>query len=840
VTVPVEPTVPRGRVTLKLRYFGDPACSARTLIYIETSTGEELPLYGFLLPPAADRAVHEVSFSVNSAKGVRAILIKRGDAGELLTVPVLSIDLEQQPPQPVPSLRAYLELLDRPAPSGVDRTAARTWIREADAAALEMDSQKADERSIRVVEWLAAESRLAYLDDQVEYLHAAATVLRTHRPEVGALRDAVREARDCLGKGDADAAHSRLGKVEARISPVDLAIGHGRSVLPQKQPVLVTWSRNWSLAGFREEPTPLAITWRNGLSLALSEDAATPAPTVPGNTLTASRAEYAAGFTCYHSWTGNVWDGPAFRLTATVLTPLVLIDRISRPLDFTLSGLEGGDISVYAQHSGKRAGDSLSSGHGDVSIGPGGAAWVGDAERSVLLIPTEGLLLVREGGQLRIRCGKGSALAVVALPPFVPAEAGNDDDAALGSAVRFWSSVAAAPPVQCVQTYESSKLTLHYLYENREHPGAVKPVRIAPLPPLALLAQESGWNAIVGKTAVRPALWRDDRFSYLRRPRLTLRVPPQQGSGLRGINSQLGTADERRYQELAGLGATSIRLLIGKEEELDSLLVQHLDACRKAGLKATIDLHYGPYGADQPQEQARLIGLWEKVARLCSGSRDVLKAYDLKNEPPEDSEVWLAWAQTCIDAIRAIDPTTPILVEAAKMANPSGFAALRPLKGSHLIYGVHVYYPHGFTHGRIFGKADFGSPEAAPARFYPGWITPIDWAHSRETWFEGGFEWWDRWELEASCLPVREFLIRHRLPLDVGEFGVVGYLLRDTTQASSVMWLQDAIDLFETWGASWDVWSYEHGYTWYPGGKERIAAKWQELNRRQAGAPAAE
>jgi hypothetical protein len=228
----------------------------------------------------------------------------------------------------------------------------------------------------------------------------------------------------------------------------------------------------------------------------------------------------------------------------------------------------------------------------------------------------------------------------------------------------------------------------------------------------------------------------------------------------------------------------------------------------------------------------REVSLVQRIVMLHRAEKAVF-AWDLANEAFlsgfKDAKTLDAWVAVMRDAIREVDPDTPILVEAAQMANPSGFPTFRPLRGTNLIYGVHYYYPHGFTHQRINGAKEFGSPEASPFKLYPGWVPVINWTD--EGWFGQPYEWWDRWELAGSALPVYEFLIRYRRPLDMGEFGVVGYAF-DGVGPCATGWTSDAIALAERWGASWDLWGYSTGFGWYGGVPDLVTDAWERAKAR--------
>jgi hypothetical protein len=139
-----------------------------------------------------------------------------------------------------------------------------------------------------------------------------------------------------------------------------------------------------------------------------------------------------------------------------------------------------------------------------------------------------------------------------------------------------------------------------------------------------------------------------------------------------------------------------------------------------------------------------------------------------------------------------------------------------------VVYGIHVYYPHAFTHQAINNKPE--SPECAPIKTYPSWVPIINWRD--ESWAKP-VEWWDRWSLQAHCLPVNRWWIEHGYPpLDNGEFGVVGYA-QARTPGSFGRWTRDVIHLSETWHASWELYGYHGGFGWYDSAKPYVREGWK-------------
>lgn len=248
------------------------------------------------------------------------------------------------------------------------------------------------------------------------------------------------------------------------------------------------------------------------------------------------------------------------------------------------------------------------------------------------------------------------------------------------------------------------------------------------------------------------------------------------------------------------------RWLEGALARLDTAL----PLCRKYGLLVVVDLHSPPGGAPSPGGyaaadadlfsdkscQAQFVEVWQRIARRYKGVRGIW-GFDLANEPVEDSlgedtEDWHGLAERAARAIRAIDPKRTIIVECAAGGGPGGFDGFEPIDVPNVVYSVHMYLPHTFTHQGVFGPS-------APIR-YPGVIDGKQ---------------WDRAQLEMALKPVVDFQRRYGVHIYVGEFSAIRWAPDD----SAYRYLEDLIDIFEEHGwdwtyhafREWDGWSVEHG-----------------------------
>ena len=238
----------------------------------------------------------------------------------------------------------------------------------------------------------------------------------------------------------------------------------------------------------------------------------------------------------------------------------------------------------------------------------------------------------------------------------------------------------------------------------------------------------------------------------------------------------------------------------GRLDELDKAL----EACRRYGIKAVVDMHSPPGGRypnndlaifNEPVYQDHWVACWEMIARRYKGN-PAIWGFDLINEPvqgepsPAGVADYLGAQVRAAKAIRAIDPDTPVFIAAAEWDSAGGFRELEPVNVPNVIYQVHLYLPHEFTHQGVHG-------EWKPVT-YPGKI---------------GSTQWDKQQLRKVLQPVREFQLAYNVHIYAGEFSAVRWA------PGAESYLRDCIELFEEYGwdwtyhayREWDGWSVEHG-----------------------------
>lgn len=239
----------------------------------------------------------------------------------------------------------------------------------------------------------------------------------------------------------------------------------------------------------------------------------------------------------------------------------------------------------------------------------------------------------------------------------------------------------------------------------------------------------------------------------------------------------------------------------GQMERLDSLL----PVCRENGIMVVIDIHTPPGGRDETKVcrvfhekkfQDAFLEAWERIARRYRDEPNVW-AYDLMNEPvegvvPAGVMNWHELATEAARRIRAIDPTRAIIVEPAPWGSPESLDFFEPIDVENVVYSVHMYKPHEFTHQ--------GVHDDVTGIAYPGEING---------------RYYDKDALREALRPAIEYASDYNVHMYIGEFSAI----RWAPGTSARDYLRDVIDICEEnewdWAyhayREWDGWSVEHG-----------------------------
>ena len=246
---------------------------------------------------------------------------------------------------------------------------------------------------------------------------------------------------------------------------------------------------------------------------------------------------------------------------------------------------------------------------------------------------------------------------------------------------------------------------------------------------------------------------------------------------------------------------------------------QHIDQLQKsllraeaAGLRVIITLTHlpGRCFTDEkdyrfwwnPLYHARLICIWELLAKGLKRQRHILAGYDIINEPftPSDctessvvfspaNEQLNAFYRGVVEAIRKHDKETAIILESTYWSSPKAFPFLDPVDDPLVVYSFHLYDPHVLT-SRSKNKERFQYPGEVP-----------QWSGE----WGGEKTFWNKEALSNFMQPVVEFQRKYGIDskrILVGEFGISREI------QGSRRYLSDLLAIFAEHGWSWCLFSF--------------------------------
>ncbi len=262
-------------------------------------------------------------------------------------------------------------------------------------------------------------------------------------------------------------------------------------------------------------------------------------------------------------------------------------------------------------------------------------------------------------------------------------------------------------------------------------------------------------------------------------------------------------------------------------ERLDSLL----PVCKEVGIHVLVDLHSPPGGRNEAKEcnlfkEARFqdcfVDVWKKLAAHYRGNEQIW-GYDLVNEPVEGIVGeglldWHALATRTAQEVRAIDPDHAIVIEPAPWGSPSALEFFEPIDVERVVYSVHMYQPHQFTHQGVY--------DAPVGVAYPGKIDGRP---------------WNKDAIRQALKPALDFQRDYGVHIYIGEFSAI----RWAPGTSAHDYLRDVIEVMEEnnwdWAyhafREWDGWSVEHGpdrsdrsRSPRPTDRQKLLTSWFEKN----------
>jgi hypothetical protein len=330
--------------------------------------------------------------------------------------------------------------------------------------------------------------------------------------------------------------------------------------------------------------------------------------------------------------------------------------------------------------------------------------------------------------------------------------------------------------------------------------------------------------------------------------------------------------DQAYFDALAGYGASWVRLshdkwapaqrdfLLGDADHYRGLVAQDLNTLRQAldrahaaGLKVVITplslpgMRWAQNNDGQFDDRlwqdkawwAQAEAYWRDLAHALK-DHPAIAAYNLINEPaPEKlgsldehapAHVARAWYgqhrgtsrdlpalyQRLIAAVRSVDASTPIMLDAGWYASADGFSYWpRPLPDQRLLYSVHMYEPFQATSAPNLQRANPFT--------YPGTVP-----------FAGALQSWNAQRVASHLQQPLQWAKQHGIApqrLVVGEFGCVRQLPGCKTYLKDVLQVLDRHQLHWAFYSfredSWDGMDYELGTGKVP------ASYWQAIEQQR-------
>lgn len=284
---------------------------------------------------------------------------------------------------------------------------------------------------------------------------------------------------------------------------------------------------------------------------------------------------------------------------------------------------------------------------------------------------------------------------------------------------------------------------------------------------------------------------------------------------LRGVMLPAGPCKEDDFQTLHEWGVTLARYqmtrnwfavdanrdlteynrwLDGKLNHLEQVLVW----ARKYGIKIVVDLHVPPGGRNAARDMNMFyekkfadafVACWRKIAMRFKGRSEIF-GFDLINEPVQsDCALFDYWnlQRMAAEAVREIDPDTPVILESNEWDSAKAYSYLSPLAMDNVIYQVHMYVPGTFTHQGVgcAKRSDF-----KPCR-YPD-----------------PEKKWDISYLRKELAPILAFQKRHKARIYVGEFSAIAWA------EGAENYIRDCITLFNEYGWDWTYHAFREWHGW--------------------------
>jgi endoglucanase len=281
---------------------------------------------------------------------------------------------------------------------------------------------------------------------------------------------------------------------------------------------------------------------------------------------------------------------------------------------------------------------------------------------------------------------------------------------------------------------------------------------------------------------------------------------------------------------IKSMGFDHVRLSVNPEPLMEAMEQQdkgteylgYLDAAVKlsldAGLSVELDIHpeseFKSHLGDDAFVQ-RFADFWRSLARHYSSWDSDRLLFEIIDEPEmRDPYRWAGIQTKVAAAIRQGASQHTIIATGASWNNEGDLLFIEPLRDPNVVYALHYYEPHIFTHqGATWGDYYWrwlsglhypSSPENATqvAKLIPE-------ARDRLNVIRYGQEHWDAARTEALIGQAADWARERHVTLICNEFGAY----RDGVEPQDrAAWIKDVRATLEHHGISWTMWDYSGNF----------------------------
>lgn len=249
-----------------------------------------------------------------------------------------------------------------------------------------------------------------------------------------------------------------------------------------------------------------------------------------------------------------------------------------------------------------------------------------------------------------------------------------------------------------------------------------------------------------------------------------------------------------------------------------------LDVCERIGIRATVEINHFPLDpAIKFKKNSykfwsnnhllnEVVSTAGELAKQLSIRGNELAAYQILSEPvvirygrATTPPQWTNVLDRIIKEIRKFDKKRWIVVAPGPGGGPTGYKDFSPPSDPFLIWGVHMYKPHAFTHQ--------GIKKRSINIQYPGMVKR---------------RYWDKDKLRKALRPLYIFQQKYPGPVFVGEFSAVRWA------EGGEQYIKDLSDIFNEYNWSWAYYSGTGWHGWnpnynqnYPGDNKEDRKRWK-------------